>query len=160
MEFKESAIQFQAGKVRPVFADFDGDGQVDLFVPQSGACKVFAYRGGRFADITAQCGAIAQPMGQAVSAAAVDFNKDGRIDLIVGCLKGSNRYFRNSGQGKFIDATDEVGLSQQVFNTRGLAVADINTDGALDLLLNNEGQESTVLLGRPTPAAVGQVSLK
>ncbi len=160
VEFKESAIQFQTGKVRPVFADFDGDGQVDLFVPQSGACKVFAYRGGRFADITAQCGAIAQPMGQAVSAAAVDFNKDGRIDLIVGCLKGSNRYFRNSGQGKFIDATDEVGLSQQVFNTRGLAVADINTDGALDLLLNNEGQESTVLLGRPTPAAVGQVSLK
>ena len=160
VETKDPAIQFQAGKVRPVFADLDGDGQLDLFVPQSGACRVFAYRAGRFADITAQCGAVAQPMGHAVSAAAVDFNKDGEVDLVIGCLKGSNRYFRNSGQGKFVDATDEVGLSQQIFNTRGLAVADINADGASDLLLNNEGQESTVLLGRPVSAAVGQVSQK
>ena len=99
-------------------------------------------------------------MGNAVSAAAVDFNKDGKTDLVIGCLKGSNRYFRNSGQGKFVDATDEVGLSQQIFNTRGLAVADINADGASDLLLNNEGQESTVLLGRPAPTAVGQVTAK
>ncbi|MBC7818266.1 MAG: VCBS repeat-containing protein, partial [Planctomycetaceae bacterium] len=160
VEVKDSAIQFQAGKVRPVFADLDGDGQLDLFVPQSGTSKIFANRAGRFVDITAQCGAIAQPIGNAVSAAAVDFNKDGKVDLVVGCLKDSNRYFRNSGQGKFIDATDEVGLSQQIFNTRGLAVADINTDGAPDLLLNNEGQESTVLLGRPVPATVGQVSAK
>lgn len=160
VETKDPAIQFQAGKVRPVFADLDGDGQLDLFVPQSGTCKVFAYRAGRFADITAQCGAVAQPIGNAVSAAAVDFNKDGRVDLVVGCLKGSNRYFRNGGGGKFVDATDEVGLSQQIYNTRGLAVSDINTDGALDLLLNNEGQESTVLLGRLVPTAVGQVSAK
>ena len=160
VESKDPALQFQAGKVRPVFADLDGDGALDLFVPQTGTCKVFANRAGRFVDITAQCGAIAQPVGQAVSAAAVDFNKDGRVDLIVGCLKGANRYFRNTGQGKFIDATDEVGLSQQIFNTRGLAAVDINSDGAMDLLLNNEGQESTVLLGRPAAVAVGQVGLK
>ena len=160
VESKDPALQFQAGKVRPVFADLDGDGALDLFVPQTGTCKVFANRAGRFVDITAQCGAIVQPIGQAVSAAAVDFNKDGRVDLIVGCLKGANRYFRNTGQGKFVDATDEVGLSQQIFNTRGLAAVDINSDGAMDLLLNNEGQESTVLLGRPAAVAVGQVGLK
>ena len=95
-----------------------------------------------------------------MSVAAVDFNGDGKTDLIVGCLKGSNRYFRNLGQGKFVDATEEVGLAQRIFNTRGLAAADINKDGALDLLLNNEGQESTVLLGRPAAVSVGQVSLK
>ena len=160
VESKDPALQFQAGKVRPVFADLDGDGALDLFLPQTGACKLFANRAGRFVDITAQCGAIAQPVGQAVSAAAVDFNKDGRVDLIVGCLKGANRYFRNTGQGKFVDATDEVGLSQQIFNTRGLAAVDINTDGAMDLLLNNEGQESTVLLGRPAAVAVGQVGAR
>ena len=83
------------------------------------------------------------------------------MDVIVGCLKGTNRYFRNSGQGQFVDATDALGLSQQIFNTRGLAAADINKDGAADLLLNNEGQESTVLLGRPSAAAVvSQVGAK
>lgn len=160
VEVANSGVQFQSGKVRPIFADIDGDGQLDLFVPQSGACKAFANRGGRFLDITAQCGVLAQPVGQAVSCAAVDFDKDGRTDLIVGCLKGSNRYFRNLGQGKFADATEELGLAQHIYNTRGLAVADINKDGASDLLLNNEGQESTVLLGRPAVVAVGQASLK
>ena len=161
VEAAQSGIQFQAGKVRPVFADLDGDGKLDLFVPQSGACRVFANRNGTFVDITAQCGAVAQPIGQAVSCAAVDFDQDGKLDLIVGCLKGANHFYRNLGAGKFGDATDELGLAQQIYNTRGLAVADINKDGAPDLLLNNEGQESTVLLGRPAAAVVvGQASSK
>ena len=48
VDTNDTAIQFQAGKVRPVFADIDGDRQLDLFVPQQGTCKVFANRGGRF----------------------------------------------------------------------------------------------------------------
>jgi hypothetical protein len=36
-----------------------------------------------------------------------------------------------------------------VFNTRGIALADVNNDGALDLILANEGQESALLLGNP-----------
>ena len=144
-----------------MFADLDGDGRPDLFVPQEGTCRVFANRAGKLTEATAAFGAVAQPMGNAVSAAVADFDGDGKPDLIVGCLKGTNRYFKNTGLGKFVDATDAVGLSQQVFNTRGLAAIDINKDGAADLLLNNEGQESTVLLGRPaTAAVVSQVSTK
>ncbi|MEK6262693.1 MAG: VCBS repeat-containing protein [Planctomycetota bacterium] len=154
VEVVDPAFQFRTGRVRPVFADLDGDGRPDLFVPQEGACRVFANRAGKLTEATAVFGAVAQPMGHAVSAAAADFDGDGKIDLVVGCLKGTNRYFRNGGQGKFVDATDAVGLSQQIYNTRGLAAADINKDGAADLLLNNEGQESTVLLGRPVATAV------
>ena len=154
VEAKAGTIQFKPGTVRPLFGDFDGDGLPDLFIPQDGPSRLFANRGGTLTEMTAQSGALAQPMGNAVSAAAVDFDGDGKLDLVVGCLKGTNRCFRNKGQGQFEDVTDKLGLSLQIFNTRGLAAADINKDGAADLLMNNEGQESTVLLGRPKVAAV------
>lgn len=154
VESKTPAVQFKSGGVRPLFADFDGDGLPELFVPQEGASRMYANRGGVLTDATAQTGAVAQPMGNAVGATAIDLDGDGKLDLVVGCLKGTNRCFRNKGQGLFEDISDKLGLSQQIFNTRGLAAADINKDGAADLLLNNEGQESTVLLGRPKTAAV------
>ena len=45
---------------------------------------------------------------------------DGR--LFVGVLKGTNRFLKNTGDGNFTDATDEIGLNQKVFNTRAIAV--------------------------------------
>ena len=154
VEAKAGMIQFRSGTVRPLLADFDGDGLPELFVPQEGTSRMFSNRGGALADATPQSGALAQPMGNAVGAVAVDIDGDGKLDLVVGCLKGTNRCFRNMGQGQFEDVTEKLGLSLKVFNTRGLAAADINKDGAADLLLNNEGQESTVLLGRPKVTAV------
>jgi hypothetical protein len=67
--------------------------------------------------------------------------------LLIGCLKGPNRYFRLGGAGKFVDATEAMGLHQKVFNTRALCAVDMNGDGACDLLLNNEAQASAALLG-------------
>ena len=147
-------IQFKTGTVRPLLADFDGDGYPELFIPQTGISRLYANRAGTLVDATAQTGALSQDLGQAVSATAMDLDGDGKLDIVVGCLKGTNRCFRNLGQGKFEELTDKLGLSQQVFNTRGLASADINGDGAIDLLFSNEGQESTVLLGRPKATAV------
>jgi hypothetical protein len=153
VEAKDCGISYQPGRIAPVFGDFDGDKQVDLFVPQPGRCKLFRNDKGRFTDVTAKAGALAEPIPHATCAAWTDFSNRGRLDLLVGCLKGPNRYFRNKGDGTFADATEEIGLHQQVFNTRGLAVLDINKDGVLDVLFNNEGQEATALLGNPARLA-------
>jgi len=144
-----SGITHQTGKVGPVFGDFNGDGFPDLFVPQQqGAGRLFQNDGqGRFRDVTGRSGDLAKPIGLATCAAWGDVDNDGQLDLIVGCLKGPNRYFRNLGDGKFEDATAAIGLEHRIYNTQALALVDVNHDGQLDLVLNNEGQDSLVLLG-------------
>ena len=176
---KDSGISYQSGGIAPVFGDFNGDGRPDLFVPQIGLSRLFANAGnGKFTDVTASAGAMAQPIGRATCAAwtRLAATRSGalavrdargalapagapeRPDLLVGCVKGPNRYFRNNGDGTFTDAGADIGLDRRIFNTRGLAVVDINGDGAPDVIFNNEGLESAVLLGRreALPTAGGE----
>ena len=149
----DSGISYKCGKVGPSICDFDGDGHLDLFIPQAdGKCKLLRNDGtGKFTDVTAASGDLAKALPGAVSAAWGDFDNDGKPDLLVCCLKGTNRYFKNEGGGKFTEKTTALGLNQKVFNTQAACFVDLNGDGQLDLILNNEGQESSVLFGVQTP---------
>jgi hypothetical protein len=145
---KDSGISYRPGKVGPVFGDYNNDGYPDLFVPQDGVCKLFRNDGkGHFTDVTREAG-LDKKIGRAVCAAWGDVDNDGHLDLVVGCLRGVNRYFRNKGDGTFEDATVKIGLNQRVFNTQAVCLVDLNNDGVLDMVFNNEGQESCVLLGK------------
>jgi len=149
-EAKGSGIRYRPGRVAPAFGDFDGDGDADLLVPQEGTCRLFRNEGkGKFADVTAASGDLAKPLGQAACAAWVDFESRGRLDLLVGCVGGPNRFFRNLGGGKFEDAGEAIGLYQKVHNTRGAAAVDLNKDGVWDLVFANEGAEPAAFLGDP-----------
>ena len=153
VEAKDSGISYKAGKVGPVFGDYDNDGLPDLFVPQKDGCKLFHNEGGgKFTDATAKAG-LDKFTGWATSAAWGDVDNDGKLDLVIGCLRGPNRYFRGKGDGTFEDATEAIGLNQKVFNTQAVGLVDLNGDGVLDMVFNNEGQDSCVLLGNPEWAA-------
>jgi hypothetical protein len=144
----DSGLSFDTSRCGPTFFDFDGDGHPDLFVPQNGKCKLYRNDGkGHFTDIIDQCGDLAKPIPGACCAAWGDFNNDGQPDLIIGCLRGVNRYLENAGNGKFVDRTGEIGLTMRVFNTQAIAVADLNGDGKLDVVMANEGQEAAILFG-------------
>ncbi len=145
----ESGIRYRTGRVSPVFGDYDGDGRPDLFVPQADGGKLFHNDGaGHFTDVTDKAG-LQLLKGATACAAWGDMDKDGRLDLILGCLRGPNRFFRNKGDGTFADATEAIGLGQRIFNTQAVCLVDLNKDGMLDVVFNNEGQESCVLLGNP-----------
>ncbi|HEY7312583.1 MAG TPA: VCBS repeat-containing protein [Gemmataceae bacterium] len=146
VEAKGSGIVYRAGKVGPIFADYDNDGRPDLFVPQPAGCKLFHNDGdGRFSDVTDKSGL--KSLRCSACAAWGDLDNDGNLDLVVGCLRGPNHFFRNNGDGTFTDASDSIGLSERIFNTQAVALVDLNNDGTLDVIFNNEGQESCVLLG-------------
>jgi hypothetical protein len=153
VEVRDSGISFKPGGVGPVFGDYDGDGLPDLFVPQPDGCKLFHNDGGgRFRDVTVKAG-LDRLGGRVTGAAWGDLDNDGRLDLVVGCLRGPNRFFRNRGDGTFEDASEAVGLNQRVFNTQAVCLVDLNGDGALDVIFNNEGQDSCILLGNPAVGA-------
>ena len=77
----------------------------------------------------------------------MDLTKKGKLDLLVACLGGTNHYFRNLGNGKFQEASADVGLDRRVLNSRAVVTGDVNKDGNADVVFNNEGQDPFILLG-------------
>jgi len=142
------SLKIKCGGVTPIFQDINGDGKPDLIVPQAGGLRLFRNDGDfKFTDITADAGDLAKFTGNATSVVGVDLFKKGKIDLLVGCLGGPNRYFRNLGNGKFQEASHEIGLDRRVLNSRAVTAGDVNKDGVMDVIFNNEGQDPFILLG-------------
>jgi hypothetical protein len=120
--------------------DHDSDGDIDLYVVNSGALpgfttgapttgRLYENRGdGTFRDITQRAG-LAHP-GYGMGCAAGDVENDGDLDLFVTRF-GDNVLYRNDGGG-FTDVTGRAGIAGSGWSTSA-AFADIENDGDLDL---------------------------
>ncbi len=150
-------------------ADFDNDGDQDLFV--AGLHQVSLYRNegdGRFADITDASGITSVDPDHgplwAIAGAWFDYETDGLLDLFVvnylswepgadpvcdetgvrdychpKYYKGTpNRLYRNVGDGRFEDVSEAAGIRSHVGKGMGAAVADFDSDGALDVFVTND----------------------
>ncbi len=69
-----------------------------------------------------------------------DYDNDGWCDVFLCNLNGSSRLFRNLGGWKFQDVTEAAGLANTNELARGAVFADVNGDGALDLLVTYSGR--------------------
>ncbi|MFO0981242.1 MAG: VCBS repeat-containing protein [Planctomycetota bacterium] len=122
--------------------DFDGDGDLDLFVPngayldapQSGpGARLFENQGGlAFADATARCGIDFHGWGMGVAVGDADAN--GHDDLFIAAY-GPDALLLNDGQ-RFGDATAHAALSDPRWGSAA-AFGDIDQDGDLDLYVVN-----------------------
>jgi hypothetical protein len=141
--------------------DFDGDGHVDLFLgsrsvpgrygvsPKSHLLRNDGH--GRFVDVTAERAPGLSEAGMITTAAWLDYDGDGRLDLAVVGEWTPVRVFHQE-QGRFVDRTTEVGLAGSEGWWSALTVADVDGDARPDLVLGNLGLNSYVTTSAERPA--------
>ena len=90
-------------------------------------------RDGTFTDVTARAG-VADRDGRSLTVTAAPFGRTHRSDLYVGNDLSMNRYFAQQPAGHFLDRSAQTWLAENK-GTMGLAVRDVDGDGALDLFI-------------------------
>ena len=133
--------------------DFTGDGKPDLFVggrlvprnyPYPARSYLLRNDGGRFTDVTdSLCPALARPFGLVTAAVWIDFDGDGRLDLVTAGEWMPLQFFKNEGSGGFRDVTASMGLGPTRGRWYALAVGDFNHDGRPDIVAGNLGLNYT-----------------
>ena len=124
--------------------DFDGDGDLDLFITSYGLsdqAQYFRNDGGRFTERTAA--ANLEGIVSGLNTLHADYDNDGDRDVLIlrgGWLNGGthpNSLLQNDGTGRFTDVTEAAGLLS-FHPTQTGAWADYDADGDLDLFIANE----------------------
>lgn len=126
-------------------AQLDEDDNIDLFVANDTTANYLFRNLGRFRfeEYGLSSGVAANSSGgfqAGMGVACGDLDRDGRPDLAVTNFYGeSTTFFRNVGQGLFVDHTNEVGLAvpSRFLLGFGTAFFDANNDGCLDLITAN-----------------------
>ena len=159
-------------------ADYDNDGWTDLYV--TGVNRNILYhnnRDGTFTDVTEKAGVTGIFGGKklwSVSAAWIDYDNDGLLDLFVtnylewspensrvcGLLgkrlscppslyKGeSNILYHNNGDGTFTDVSAASGIAECIGKGMGVAIADYDGDGWTDIFVANDNERNFLFKNR------------
>jgi hypothetical protein len=154
-----------------IFADVNNDGHVDIFsatyaeddpnIPDHGdRSEVLLGNGDGTFALAPSSGPTAPPT--ATSAAFLDYDRDGRLDLFVGFWyrdypyvpAQQDRLYQGDGAGSFADVTGEMGLTtttgghEQGTNHRptyGVTVCDVDGDADPDILVSAYGRQLNML---------------
>ena len=157
--------------------DYDNDGFVDLFICQAGRNALYHNNGdGTFSDVTGPAGLLGKPKDLlSVCAAWVDYDGDGRLDLVVSqytywspagdlrCTRGDageiycspkkyrsvpHTLYRNLGGGRFEDASVASGFAEVAGKGMGIAIADVNDDGRMDVFVANDTEPNFLFVNQ------------
>ena len=148
---------------QPSWIDYDGDGDLDLFVamrdqpnrlfrndgapgalPAADASAAPAAPAWTFTDVTTESG-LGDPR-RTVGVAWFDYDRDGDLDVHVSNQNGDeDAFFRNEGDGTFADVAAELGMNHpdrgEEYGSVAPAVTDYDNDGDLDLFIATYGPD-------------------
>jgi hypothetical protein len=159
-------------------ADFDNDGFTDIYVTGVNQNILYHNNGnGTFTDVTQHAGVSGVSNGKkmlSVSAAWIDYDNDGWLDLFVtnyldwtpqnsrvcgvvgkrlSCPPSmyageANILYHNNGDGTFTDVSKEMGIADQVGKGMGVAIADYDGDGWEDIFVANDNERNFLFRNR------------
>ena len=146
-----------SGTVRPCVADMDGDGRFDVITANYGPPGLFLKRDSAWLDVGAQWGVAVD--GRYDTCAPADVDNDGRLDLY---LNGTVTQGRNWPDYLYRGAGDRFeSVMPQILAaipaTHGAQWADVDADGAADLMLAGQGPHA--MLANVLPDSVARRSL-
>jgi uncharacterized repeat protein (TIGR01451 family) len=134
-----------ATSVASAWADYDNDGDQDVFVANAGGEKNLLYRNdgnGVFTKITT--GAIVNDEQNSVGASWGDYNSDGYMDLFVSNANQNNALYTNNAGAGFTKVTSGVMVTDGG-HSHGSSWVDYDNDGDLDLYVGNDQNTSDYL---------------
>lgn len=144
-------------------ADYDGDGDLDLFVAGRlmpgnwPTLEVRSYllqnNGGKFRDVTAALAPDLENAGMICSAIFSDYNGDNKPDLLLAGEWMPLIFMENTG-GKFVNKTGEVGDASLSGWMNSITPVDIDNDGDLDYMVGNKGNNSFIQAKAGSPSKV------
>jgi hypothetical protein len=171
---RESHIEVRGYPMGAAAADFDNDGCVDVYVTSFDRNQLFRNDcQGTFTDVSKHAGVDAP--GWAVSASFFDYDRDGWLDLYVGnyvhyplgagkqCHAASgepdyctpqafraqaDRLYRNQRNGTFVDVSSTALIGGHFGPALGVATADFNNDGWIDIYVANDGEANQLWLNQ------------
>lgn len=156
-------------------ADYDNDGDADLFVAGVNGNLLYRNDGnGHFEDVTASAG-IKSPHWS-ITGGWLDYDNDGLLDLfVVNYLQWSadenpycgnasakirtychpkffeplpNTLYRNRGDGRFEDVSDRAGITRHAGKGMSLAIADYDSNGFPDVFVTNDAMPNFLFRNR------------
>jgi hypothetical protein len=160
-------------------ADYDNDGFPDIYITGVNRNTLYHNNGdGTFTDVTERAGVAGiGPNGKklwSVSAAWIDYDNDGRLDLFVSnyldwtfetskvcgppgrrlscsptMYKGEQNFlYHNNGDGTFTDVSAATGIAEHIGKGMGVAIADYNGDGWMDIFVANDKERNFLFKNR------------
>ena len=182
----KSGIRHRGYGMGACAGDYDNDGRTDLYITNASLNALYRNTGsGVFTDVTAAAGVGSTRWGS--SCGFLDFDRDGDLDLFVTnyvtmganasrvCRGGTpavrmychplnfqptpNTLYRNNGKGVFTNVVTEAGIAGFRGNGLGVAVADYDDDGLVDIFVANDAVPNFLFhndgKGRFTETALG-----
>ena len=143
-------------------ADFDGDGDLDLFVggrvvpgqwPLPASSRFYLNDNGRLTDATATLAPDLINLGMATGALWSDIDNDGDSDLVIATEFGPVHLLINDN-GRLAKATQQAGLADWTGLWTGITAADFDGDGDMDLAAANLGLNTKYTASPTHPAVV------